>query len=136
MFLFEILRKFNLNPGPSLSLSLLSPPLFCHVEGQRPLATWPTKPAPTSHAKGWRPNRPQLACDQIALPCPESIHARRARAMWLSIPDGRATTRRRRCALAVALSRLRFPGSLAPSSTSPSLCAYKRAAPSPCSHAP
>jgi hypothetical protein len=117
----QTFEKNSFEPRPSLFFSLSSlssPSLPCFVPS-RGSGCWPLgqRCLPVSCAKGQRPDRPRRARGQIALPCPESTHARRARGTRRLIPDGRASLR---CA--------------APSSTSPlpsPLLTYKRKAGSP-----
>jgi hypothetical protein len=82
--------------------------------------------APTSHRPGLLP-----AICRTPYPAPATSHTPRGRRF--------TTTKSRRAGDATPLPRP-CPGCaslrcVAPSSTSPALCTYKRAAPSPCSHA-
>jgi hypothetical protein len=139
MFLFEILRKFNLNPNSSFSslFSLPSPSLSrrgAAAAGHLTDDAYPGKPRQGATLNGPRLATDRAYCWRFAPPISRPYQL--TRAMRPLIPDDRATTRRRRRALAATLSRLRLPPLCRAYLHLLLLCAYKRAAPSPCSHMP
>jgi hypothetical protein len=129
----QTFEKNSFEPRPSLFLSLPSPffslpPLFCPVEGQQLPVTSPAMPpgelrqrtVPQQALTSPWPNRPPLPRIR---PCPTRAHHAAIDSRWPSHDTPRPCPGRTSLSLA------------APSPSSPSLCAYKRAASSPCSRA-